>query len=225
MRGLTFKNAATNVLQLVGATLSLAGANLWEDLFFDTGGATAVNVMSLSGSGTIYGTYRRLRTLGARVIGGNSGITIDAATLFEDCIAGNQSLGGGTIVSGPGLFSGTLCRCILNGATWHGQVQAVGVVEDCTFNACAIQRLVTGATIRRTTILPTSGTCLGNATDTAAIKSYRNNLRLIRRRNGLRSQHHQQRRNRCRSTKHHPRRIVKSRPFQKNLSNDSHPRR
>lgn len=181
MRGLTFKFGSTNsIFSFTVQNTTAAGANLWEDLFFDTGGNTTTDAMICSGSATgLFGTYRRLRTVGERLLGGLNSMTIDASVLFEDCVGGDRCFGSGVGSTGtlPGNFGGTLRRCILNGANWNCNVLATGIVEDCTFNNCFIPRLTAGATIRRTTILPASGTCLGNATDTAAIKAYQCNLR------------------------------------------------
>ena len=179
LKGLTFRHTFdNNPVVAVGTGLTAAGANLWEDIVFDTNGSTAVAVTTLAAAGgTIYGTYRRIVTVGKNFLGGIAAWTTATTTVFEDCTAGDSAFLGRTSVARANDFLGTLRRCTINSSVWACKLGAAAVLEDSYFNGCAPLRLTTGAIIRRNRIIPASGTCIGNATDTATVKAYQNILK------------------------------------------------
>lgn len=181
LKGIRFaknNNGTQEDVSFVFATLN-SPTNDWEDLFFDTYGSTTNNAMTTQTGGTIGGTYRKLRTTGQRLIGNVNGLTCTSTTLFEDCEAGNLSLLGASsaLGSSPGNMAGTMRRCIINGTAWNVKPAATAKILGCEFY-CPIPRLIADATIDGCLIAPqSSAKCLGNNTDTVAVKVSRTRLK------------------------------------------------
>jgi hypothetical protein len=179
--GITFRMAAGIPLRFSQLPLTLAGANYHFDLVFDTGGSTTVNCMNYdSGGGTIFGTYRRIFTLGKNLYGGQSGTIVDATTIFDDCECGDNSLGSAVTVALPNVFNGTVRNCRYNGLIWAVRLGVTALIERNNFNGCGILRFAAASSGQRIVynrILPASGTCIGNNTDTASVIATHNNLR------------------------------------------------
>lgn len=180
LSGITFRSVSGTgiAFTLNLPNLTLGGANYHNDLVFDVS-SNANNCMTVGTGGTpvLYGTYRKCFSLGKQMYGG-TGFTIDPTVLFDDCECGDIGLGAkSSSVALPNPFSGTVRRCRYNGPTWAVQLQPGSLVEHCRF-ACGILRFTgSGARIVYTSILPASGTCIGNATDTASVIATHNNLR------------------------------------------------
>jgi len=147
-----------------------------EDLDF-LGVDTTTVIMVITGSGSLNGTFRNCRTssLSTGLYGGLTNMTTQSTILFEDCVAGLKGLCGATGASTGGTMSGIMRRCTVNAASWN--VKVAGLMDNCVLNGCSINRLVEGASIYRTRIVPASGTCIANNSVSVNIKAGFNTLK------------------------------------------------
>jgi hypothetical protein len=181
--GITFRSAGVlPTFEFFLQPLTLAGNNYHYDIFYDTGGVTTQQCMLITSStGTVYGTYRRIYTVGTGMYGFMSSNAFDATCLFEDCECGNVGIGARftSVIMNNGPFSGTLRRVRYTGANWTIFVGPTAFIDNCRFNGCNMRFVASssGARIERTTILPASGTCFGTTTDAATIQAIFNTLK------------------------------------------------
>lgn len=143
----------------------------WDDVYVSAGAGVAA-VGFISGTVTLSGNIRRVKTDGKSLFGGVSGITISAK--IEDCEGGDNSFGGGTSIGLNGTLTGGIYRTKMFGTTCYLNINCV--MKDCEWSD-AIRKVGTSAEIYHNIIRAAlTGVSIGNNGSSVTAKAIFGNL-------------------------------------------------